>query len=270
MCIDLQPRLQAASFDAVAASYDELFTESFVGKAQRNLVWREMDQLFQPGQRILEINCGTGVDAAHLAQRGVRVFACDASSAMIHVARQRAARLGLTDTLEFHTASIEGIGQLHAETPFDGLLSNFAGLNCVRCIETALYGLMRLLKPGAHALLCVFGKYCAWEAIWNLTHGNPRKAFRRLRTISDGHLTGSRKIDVRYWSVRQLRHYFSPYFRLERRIGLGISVPPSYLESLACRFPVLFRAAEKVDAAGSSLPGFRSLGDHVLLTFERL
>lgn len=270
MCIDIQPRLRAAPFDGVAASYDELFTESFVGKVQRKLVWREMDQIFRPGQRILEINCGTGVDAAHLAQRGVRVFACDASSAMIHVARQRAARLGLTKTVQFHTAPTEEIDQLSVETQFDGLLSNFAGLNCVRCLETAVYNLARLLKPGAHALFCVFGKYCAWEAMWNLTHGNPRKAFRRLRMTSDGHLTGDQQIDIRYWSVRQLRHYFSPYFRLKRRIGLGISVPPSYLESLACRFPVLFRAAEKVDAAGSSLPGFRSLGDHVLLTFERL
>ena len=38
---------------------------------------------FTPGQSILEINCGTGIDALHLASRGVRVDAFDAAPGMI-------------------------------------------------------------------------------------------------------------------------------------------------------------------------------------------
>ena len=36
-------------------------------------VWRRLDDGFGPGDRVLELGCGTGEDAVHLAQRGVRV-----------------------------------------------------------------------------------------------------------------------------------------------------------------------------------------------------
>ena len=76
-------------FDAVADEYDGRFTTSLIGRAQRESVWLEMDRLFRPGQRILEINCGTGVDALHLDALGIHVVACDASAKMVDVARRR-------------------------------------------------------------------------------------------------------------------------------------------------------------------------------------
>ncbi len=259
----------ATPFDSIAESYDKTFTESFVGRSQRNLVWKEMDQVFRPGQRILEINCGTGVDAAHLAQRGVQVFACDASSAMIRVARQRAASMGLGERIEFHTMPTEEIHRFTQMPPFDGLLSNFAGLNCVLNLESAAQNLAHLLKPGAYALFCIFGKHCAWEMLWNIGCGDSRKAFRRLRNATQSYIIGGRRLNVNYWSIGQLQRAFSRYFCLKRQIGLGIVVPPSYLESLTTRFPAIFRAAAKVDRNISNFPVFRSLADHVLLIFAR-
>src|SRR5579875_2823708 len=191
----------ATPFDSVAESYDTSFTDSFVGKTQRNLVWREMDQIFRPGQRILEINCGTGVDAVHLAQRGVRVVACDASSAMIRVARQRAADTGLGGSIEFHIMATEKIYRLYQASPFDGLLSNFAGLNCVLGLEPVVQSLGHLLKPGADALLCIFGRHCLWELIWNIGRGDFEKAFRRFRTAPIRGSIGGQQVDIRYWSV---------------------------------------------------------------------
>lgn len=266
--MSVQPAIEAP-FDSVAEAYDQLFTKTFVGRAQRNLVWREMDQLFQPGQRILEINCGTGADAIHLARQGVQVCACDASSAMIEVARARAARMGFAERVDFRVLRAEEISTLSGERPFDGLLSNFSGLNCVRDLAPVACAMAHLLKPGANVLLSIFGRYCAWEILWNLARGNVKKAFRRLRTASHSNFIGGQKLYVRYWSVREIRFCFSPYFRLKRRAGLGITVPPSYLEFLAGRFPAIFRRAAKIDLAISGVAAFRSLADHVLFTFER-
>src|SRR5579864_497017 len=124
------PRVQP--FDAVASTYDDHFTHSLIGVAQRESVWRVMDRVFLPGQRILEINCGTGVDAFHLAGRGVWVVACDVSEGMISVARERRKSSPHRDYVDLRTLAIEQICQLEKSGPYDGILSNFAGLNCVR------------------------------------------------------------------------------------------------------------------------------------------
>ena len=82
-----------APFDAAAARYDAEFTDTALGRALRQLVWRRLDAAFPPGARVLELACGTGEDARHLAGRGVSVFASDQSAAMLEIARQKCAGL---------------------------------------------------------------------------------------------------------------------------------------------------------------------------------
>ncbi len=79
----------AALFERLAPRYDELWTETAVGRAQRNAVWRVVDRLFGAGDGVLDIGCGTGEDAAHLGSRGVLVYGIDASPAMVARARAR-------------------------------------------------------------------------------------------------------------------------------------------------------------------------------------
>jgi SAM-dependent methyltransferase len=268
---------RGAPFDALADTYDQTFTFSRIGRAQRQAVTREMDRVFRPGQRVLEINCGTGVDAIHLAANGVAVLACDVAPRMIEVARQRAdkARLKgcLRASIEFCVLAAERVGMLRdasSITQFDGVLSNFAGLNCVEQLSPLARDLALLLKPGARAVLCLFGRLCAWEVLWYLGHGNPKKAFRRLRPGSRPvHLADGATVPVRYVSVRELCHRFSPHFRLESWKGVGVAVPPSYMESWARRLPRVLDLAAYADQWLGHCPLIRAMADHVLLTFER-
>jgi len=260
-----------AAFDAIADVYDEIFTDSEIGKAQRSQVWREADQLFPPGQRILEINCGTGVDAMHLAERGLRVLACDSSPGMIAVARRRLAGTSHGGQLEFRVLPTEEIALLRDEAPFEGLLSNFAGLNCVEDLRKTARDLALLLKPGAKMLLCVFGRHCAWEIAWHVVRGDRRKAFRRFqRPGSLANLGNESQVQVRYPSVRMMARLFAPVFRLKQWCGVGIAVPPSSFEHLTGRFPRAFHMAAAMDAYLGRTPILRGLADHILLTFERV
>ena len=79
------------AFDSLAERYDDIFTNSLIGRAQRHAVWTVATQTFQRGDHILELNCGTGEDALFLARLGMSVFACDASEKMIAVATRRRA-----------------------------------------------------------------------------------------------------------------------------------------------------------------------------------
>jgi len=263
------------AFDGLAETYNETFTRTLIGRAQRDAVWRELDRVFRPGQRICEINCGTGVDAVYLAARGVQVLACDSSPRMIEVARKRLADTGsaLRAPVHFEVLATEEIGTLHAPgspSPFDGALSNFAGLNCVEDLSQVAHDLARLLRSGAPAVLCFFGPLCAWEILWHLAHGNPRKAFRRLRSGGDlAELAEGATVRVRYPSVRALARIFAPYFVLKRWKGVGVAVPPTYLEPLAQRLPKVLRALAGVDRWLEDRPVARGMADHVLLEFER-
>jgi ubiquinone/menaquinone biosynthesis C-methylase UbiE len=266
-----------AAFDALADTYDQTFTCSRIGRAQRGVVTREMDRVFQPGQRVLEINCGTGVDAVHLATRGVAVLACDVAPRMIEVARERAAKARLEGRLrapiEFRVLASERIGLLRDAsftTQFDGVLSNFAGLNCVADLSAVARDLATLLKPGARAVLCLFGRVCAWEVLWYLGHGNPGKAFRRLRPGSRlVKLTEGAAVRMRYFPVRELCRRFSPHFRLNSWKGVGVAVPPSYIEPWAQRFPKVLNLAAYIDPWLGGCPLMRAMSDHVLITLER-
>ena len=265
------PSPRTAPFDAVADEYDARFTNSLIGREQRESVWREMDRLFRPGQRILETNCGTAVDALHLAARGIRVVACDASPEMIAVARRRLEASPHRDHVDLRILAIEQVGRLENEGLHDGMLSNFSGLNCVADLRCVAHDLARLVKPGGRAILCLFGRLCLWEMVWYFLRGNIKIAFRRLRgkdvvaNIAPGH-----SIFVRYPSVGSLRQDFAPHFRLVSWKGAGVAVPPSYLEPWAGRFPSLFRFAARIDPFLGRCPGFRALADHVVVVLERV
>ena len=96
--------------------------------AMRAAVWTRCAARFRPGFRILEMNCGTGEDAQWLAARGMQVLATDISPRMIEVSRRKLASAPENQAVQFLTLSWEQLGTLEAE-PFDGMLSNFGGLN---------------------------------------------------------------------------------------------------------------------------------------------
>ena len=121
-----------AYWDTAAGTYHRDFSGTLTGQANRRAVWRALDRAFAPGQRVLELNCGTGIDAVHLAARGIRVLACDISPRMVELGRQLASEANLGHRVEFRVLENENIGSLTGEGPFDGGFSSFSGLNCVR------------------------------------------------------------------------------------------------------------------------------------------
>jgi ubiquinone/menaquinone biosynthesis C-methylase UbiE len=269
MNIPVAPANQAY-WDQTAENYDSIFSETVIGRVQRDAVWRELDKNFQPGMRILELNCGTGVDAVHLAARGVHVVACDLSSKMIDAARRRLGPTGLDALVDFRVLATEEMDSLVGDPLFDGAFSNFSGLNCVQDISRAARNLARLLKPGAKTLLCMVGRFSLWEVAWHLAEGRPALALHSFRRKPTTHISAQGAVLVHYPSVSDMRRMFAPEFRLRRWKGIGVAVPPSCLEPLARRVPGVVGSLAKIDRYISRAPIFRSMGDCVLLQFERL
>jgi len=254
-------------WNIAAETYEQDFTETLLGKLWRDAVWQEIDTGFSSGQRVLELNCGTGIDALHLASRGVSVVACDISSRMVEMARHRAANSGFASRVDFRVLPTEQLAQLQTEGLFDGAFSNFSGLNCVKDLSLVKRELVSRLRPGARAYLCMLGRFSPWEILWFLAHGNAKKAFRKLHRGSIPSAKG--EIEVQLYSRKQIVELFAPDFQLRSWKGIGIAVPPSYMDGWASRLPAVMKGLSWVDRMISRAPILRNWGGCILFEFER-
>lgn len=262
-------RFVGVAFDAMAADYDDLFTFSMVGRAQRDVVWNRAARTFAAGDRVLELNCGTGEDAMFLARSGVQVTACDASGKMIEYAQARKALEAPDASIEFHLLATEELYMLPQQPVFDGVFSNFSGLNCVADLRDLSHELAARLRTGAKLLMCLSTRFCLWETLHYAARLNFRKAARRWRGVSTAHFD-QHSFPIYYPTIRSLRRSFEPDFELRSVTGVGITTPPSYLEGWIVKHPHLLAAMKGFDKAVCDLPLFRIIGDHMLLTLEKV
>jgi trans-aconitate 2-methyltransferase len=102
----------------------------------------------QPGERVLDLGCGTGHLTAQLAAAGAAVLGIDSAPAMIEQARRAypALRFEVADARDFAF-----------QQPFDAVFSN-AALHWVRPPETVIACVRRALKPGGRFVAEFGGK----------------------------------------------------------------------------------------------------------------
>jgi SAM-dependent methyltransferase len=193
-------------FDAIAPAYNELWSSTTTGLAQRAAVWREIDPLFTSGDSVLDLGCGPGDDAVHLSAAGVHVLGIDVSAAMVEIAKSR----GVIAT----RLAIENLDRVHGR--FDGVISNFGALNCVSDLRAVARELGRLLRPASPLAVCLISRFCLQETFSLLSRFQVRKAFRRWPGK-----TRWRGIDIYYRTSRDIRKAFEPWFQFCRRVSIG-------------------------------------------------
>jgi len=271
----------AAAFDALASGYDDTWTDSVIGRLQRESVWRAIDDIFTPGGHILDLGCGTGIDAVHLSRAGLRVHATDISSAMLRATRKRLEEEGITDEVTFELGALEDLSVLKERGPFDGALSNFGAINCVKNLHDVASSLAELIRPGGRLVICSMGRFCFWESLWYLMHARAGKAVRRWsgaapaghcpeeRNDSRGAFGTGRRFEVFYPTVAEIASAFREHFRLIQFRSIGVFVPPSYMESWAAATPAFMRRLGRLDFLVGAWPGLRAVGDHRLLILGR-
>jgi hypothetical protein len=150
---------------------------------------------------------------------------------------------------------------------FDGAFSNFAPLNCVTDLRPVARGMARLLKPGAPAMLMLFGAFCPGEVVTEVLRGRPHLALRRLNRGQMPARLANREFHVVYHRRAALQCAFAPWFVLEKRFGIGVAVPPSAAEPWITQHPRLLALMEALDRILSRPLAF--LGDHILYQFRR-
>lgn len=254
-------------FDPLAPTYDHEFTHSPVARLLRERVHRRLERHFQPGIDVLELGCGTGEDALHLAGLGVRVTATDVSESMLHLARAKAAGNPL---IEFHHLDLRNL-DANSSICFDGTFSNFGPLNCLEDWRPLAAWLADRVKPGGVVAFGVMSPFCLWEILWHGIHGDFKTAFRRWRqdTTFQADPT-SPPIPIRYPTLRRLTRDFSPHFRRTHVEGIGLFLPPSDAFGVVEKRPHLLHRLSALERQFAPIPLLALLADHYWIEFERV
>ncbi len=261
----------ARAFDNIASDYDELWTKTVVGTIQRQQVWRELETFFSTGDHILEIGCGTGADATHLALRGVRVCGIDVSAKMLLAAARRIKNEGVAERVILNFGTIEELSENIVAESFDGAFSNFGVFNCIRDLRSAASSLARLIRPGGKVGICIMTRFCLWESAWFLIHGHSKKAFRRLRNDSEGTAVslGGVPFRIHYPAAAQLIQAFSPQFTFLSSSGIGVLTPPTCVEPWARKQSSALKLLDTLNTHFRHFPVMRAIGDHRLYWFKK-
>jgi len=133
-------------WDQKAAFWDEKMGDG--NEFQRILIGPACERLLnlQPGELVLEIGCGNGVFARHMARLGVRVLATDFSTRFLERARARSVEHA--DRIEYrlvdatHEDEILALGARR----FDAAVCNMALMDMSE-IEPLMRGIRQVVRP---------------------------------------------------------------------------------------------------------------------------
>jgi ubiquinone/menaquinone biosynthesis C-methylase UbiE len=256
----------AEAFSRKASLYDEFGRRHPNLQRMRQKVRQHALRFLQPGDRILELNAGTGGDALFFASQGFRVHAIDLAPGMVQQIQAKAQVNGLQHLLTSQVGSFTQLDQID-ERPFDYVFSNMGGVNCIDDLSIVAQQVEAALKPGGFVTWVVMPPLCLWE-LAAILRGDRKTALRRLN--SNGVLAHVEGVYFRTWyySPRQAQRAFGVHFRPAALQGLSVFTPPADHKNFAMRFPRLYRCLCFLDDRLADRFPFTGWGDFFILSME--
>jgi SAM-dependent methyltransferase len=279
------------AYDAIAAGYDEQVRgDSWM----RHALHSHYARVFRPGDRVLDVGCGTGIDALFLARAGIGVVGVDASPEMIAQLRAKISGSELAARVEARVLRIEEIGSLaqeihdHAEvTPsgkkdvarigedigrigaegrFDGIVSAFASLSSLPDLAGFARDAARLVRPGGRLILHLLNRFSLWEWLGYVAHRDWQSARAVGRLQKRDFVIGGQAVTHSLYFAREAYHFFGQDFALRDAYSLGALRPPHTVN----RIPrPIVSALEWADLHAGRLPLLQNAGRFFVLDLER-
>jgi SAM-dependent methyltransferase len=258
----------AEAFGRKAQVYDAFGQDHPILARMRAKVRSHVESLLQPGTRLLEINAGTGADAAYFAGRGYCVHATDLSAGMVAEIERKIVLHRLEGRLSAQPLSFTELEKMKAE-PFDGLLSNMGGVNCAADLRAIAGSIAALLKPAGVVTWVVMPPVCLWE-LGSALRGDLRQATRRLKPGGVQARVEGLPVHTYYYPPRQVLAAFGSEFRLLRLEGLSVFTPPADHKEFPARWPNIYRLLVWLDDRLAGRYPFHSWGDFYILSLRYL
>ena len=216
----------ADAYNQIAPTYDgQLEGDEWM----RALLWARYRRLFRPGEHVLDLACGTGIDTIFLAQRGIHVTAIDISPAMIRELRSKLADGSLPGRVTVQVLDLADSAAWPAG-PFDGMISAFAGLNTVPDLAAFAAQAASHLRPDGRVLVHLLNRASLWEWLSLIWRGEWRAAQQLHRRRERAFTIAGEVVTHRlYTPLAAYEACFALHFRLCRAYALGVLRPPQAL-----------------------------------------
>lgn len=260
------PGTALEAFSRQAPVFDTIDRESASIARMRGLARTAALRYMHPGEKLLELNAGTGIDSLYFAEAGIKVVATDAASGMLEqleLKRTGRPRLPLT----VRTCSYLELDKL-GEERFNHVFSNFGGLNCTDRIEQVMKGLDHVLLRGGTCTLVIMPRFSPWE-LATLLKGNLGLAFRRWRRGGTAaHLEGQ-VFPCYYHSTGSVKDALGKDYDVIEQRSLSLLFPPPHTQGFPANRPAMLRALHRMEETVAHRWPFRNWGDHYLITLRK-
>lgn len=257
------------AFDSVAADYDGPRGNNALIQDMRGEMWRWLDASFAGASHLLDVGCGTGLDAVRMAEHGYRVTATDWSPRMTERTHDRAQRARVSDRVRTVNLGAHELDRIEGRDLFDGAYSNLGALNCLPDLTVVSRECARLIKPRGRVVFAVIGRWCPWEIGYYAAQRNwARIRARFARGMLPVRMNG-RIVWTAYWTPAALYRAFANEFALVHYRGMCVFAPPPYMTWMKERHPRWYAQSWRWDRRVCGWPMLRGLGDHFLIVMAR-
>lgn len=258
-----------AAFDSAAADYDVQADQNAVLDWIRQATRSALLERVAPGARLLDLGCGTGMDAVFFAERGYHVTAIDWSPEMIARAQARRDRTAARASIEIRLLGIHESWRF-LDGMYDAAYSNLGALNCAPDLTDAMVQVCGRLRTKGWLIASIIGRLCPWEIALYIARGDWRRAFVRWRRGPVPVPLNGRTVWTRYYLPSEASRALAAAGLCVRSLrALGTFSPPPYLDAFAKRRARLVERLLRLDERTGGWPLLRQTGDHFLVAAHR-
>lgn len=250
-------------FGLLADKYDKMqFTNKPV-QIMRGKFYKLVASVVKPGSDILEINCGSGIDAAYFAGKGYNVLATDISDKMLLNANAK----NTDKKVEFMKLSFTELHKIQ-NRKFDLVYSNLGGLNCTDELKKISTDIYNLLNDEGYFIAAVMPNCFLWEFLLFIK-GEYKRAFRRMTNNWVGANVGGEKIKVKYYSPKRFKKYFTNEFSFVKTKALRIFAPPPPAGHFYSKHPAVSKLLDKFDSFLENFYFASFTCDYYIIVFKK-